>query len=325
MHYRTEYDVALRAVAKAARLTRSLQAELAGQAVEKNDRSPVTLADYASQMLICRELAMAFPQDGIIAEEHSADLLEGRAPGMAERLVELARREADPDTDLERVFSWIDHGAGSDSTRQWVLDPIDGTKGFLRGGQFAVALGLLVGGQVVLGVLGCPNLPHDERHTGCLQGAVRSMGAKQYALDDPDVFREIRVSDVASGAGLAFVESVESGHSDHSTQGRLKELLGAGKAEPVRIDSQAKYAVVARGEAAAYLRLQSPKTPDYRAKAWDHAAGMLVLQEAGGRVTDQFGAELDFGHGALLTENTGVVATNGACHDALINALRELS
>ncbi|MBU1248035.1 MAG: 3'(2'),5'-bisphosphate nucleotidase [Proteobacteria bacterium] len=324
MNLRTEYEVALAAVTRASLLTRSLQSELAGQAMSKGDRSPVTLADYCSQMLICREISLAFPNDGIIAEEHSQDLLEGKAPGMAEQIVAIARREADPAADLQLAFAWIDHGRDVTSSRQWVLDPIDGTKGFLRGGQFAVALGLMIDGKVVLGMLGCPNLIHDASHSGCILGATLGGGTRQHALDDPLLFRAISTSTVGSGPELSFVESVESGHSDHSTQDLLKDRLGAAQAEPVRIDSQAKYAVVARGEAAVYLRLQSPKTPDYRQKIWDHAAGVLVLTEAGGRATDQFGAELDFSAGATMRNNTGVVATNGVCHDEVIATLQEL-
>lgn len=324
MHYGNEYEAALKAVGKAATLCRALQGELAGTAMTKDDRSPVTLADYCSQMLICRELSMAFPDDGVIAEEHSRDILEGKAPGMAERIVDMTREHADPDADLARAFAWIDHGRDVDTARQWVLDPIDGTKGFLRGGQFAVALGLMIDGEVVLGVLGCPNLAYDDERKGCLLGATRGSGAFEYALNDMSLFRSISVSGTEPGPELSFVESVESGHSDHSTQDALKQSLGAADAQPVRIDSQAKYAVVAKGEAGVYLRLQSPKTPDYKAKIWDHAAGVLVLEEAGGKATDQFGHKLDFTTGSTMKNNIGVVATNSACHEAVIAELGRL-
>ncbi|MFB6231728.1 MAG: inositol monophosphatase family protein, partial [Salinibacter sp.] len=91
-------------------------------------------------------------------------------------------------------------------------------------------------------------------------------------------------------------------------------------ADSIRIDSQAKYAIVARGEAEIYLRLPRPGT-DYTERIWDHAAGSLVVQAAGGTVTDMHGEPLDFTHGHLLEENTGVVATNGPLHDEVIDAL----
>ena len=75
----------------------------------------------------------------------------------------------------------------------------------------------------------------------------------------------------------------------------------------MRLDSQAKYAVVARGEAEAYLRL--PTRADYREKIWDHAAGVLIVEEAGGTVTDITGRPLEFTHGRDLAANRGVIVT----------------
>jgi len=89
--------------------------------------------------------------------------------------------------------------------------------------------------------------------------------------------------------------------------------------EPVRIDSQCKYGAVARGEASIYLRL--PTDPNRREKIWDHAAGAVVVEEAGGRVSDMTGKPLDFSRGRQLEENMGVVATNGKLHQDVINAI----
>jgi 3'(2'), 5'-bisphosphate nucleotidase len=88
------------------------------------------------------------------------------------------------------------------------------------------------------------------------------------------------------------------------------------------MDSQAKYAAVAAGQAALYLRLPSPKTPDYREKIWDHAAGTLVVQEAGGKVTDMHGNPLDFANSPRLEHTRGVVVSNGAIHGDVLKALQ---
>jgi 3'(2'), 5'-bisphosphate nucleotidase len=88
---------------------------------------------------------------------------------------------------------------------------------------------------------------------------------------------------------------------------------------PVRLDSQAKYGVVARGEADAYLRL--PTKAGYREKIWDHAGGVLVVEEAGGKVTDVDGKALEFTHGRELSANRGVIVTNGLIHDAILEAV----
>jgi 3'(2'), 5'-bisphosphate nucleotidase len=90
----------------------------------------------------------------------------------------------------------------------------------------------------------------------------------------------------------------------------------------VRLDSQVKYAAVAAGEAEIYLRPRS--RPDYRENVWDHAAGVAVVEHAGGRVTDLDGRVLDFRHGRRLEENRGVLATNGAVHDLMLDVLSEL-
>ena len=90
-------------------------------------------------------------------------------------------------------------------------------------------------------------------------------------------------------------------------------------APPFRMDSQAKYAVVARGEADIYLRL--PTRADYREKIWDHAAGALIVTEAGGVVTDSAGRPLEFRQGRELAANRGVVVSNGRLHAQIIEAI----
>ena len=118
-------------------------------------------------------------------------------------------------------------------------------------------------------------------------------------------------------------ESVVAAHAAHSVQAGIARRLGI-TAPPYRIDSQCKYAVVARGEASIYLRL--PRDTSYREKVWDHAAGAVVVTEAGGRVTDLDGNPLDFSQGRLLANGRGIVCTNGAIHDRVLEACRaELS
>ena len=200
--------------------------------------------------------------------------------------------------------------------RYWTLDPIDGTKGFLRGDQYAIALALIEDGEVRLGVLGCPNLPNPDGSTGAVFLATAGRCEAWFgSAVDP---LPMRVAAPATIADARFCESVESGHSDHDASARIAGLLGI-TAEPYRIDSQCKYAAVARGDASIYLRL--PTRADYREKIWDHAAGKFVVEQAGGRVTDVTGAPLDFAHGARLERNLGVVATDGRFHDEILAAV----
>ncbi len=99
------------------------------------------------------------------------------------------------------------------------------------------------------------------------------------AIDDPTE-RPIQTTDISDSALASFCESVESGHSSHDDAAKIAERLGVTK-PPFRIDSQCKYAAVARGDASIYLRL--PTRADYEEKIWDHAAGWVVIREAGGQ------------------------------------------
>ncbi|MAE93318.1 MAG: 3'(2'),5'-bisphosphate nucleotidase [Deltaproteobacteria bacterium] len=318
--YARELEVALDAVRAAARVCRAVQARLVtAETLEKKDKSPVTVADFASQAIVCQRLQAVLPDDRVVGEEDSADL---RGADSAELLAAVVREvsgELEGPVDAEGVLAWIDRGgAAADTERYWTLDPIDGTKGFLRGEQYAVALGLIEKGEVVLGVLGCPNLS-GSAGPGLLFSAVRGQGAREHALETRGEDRAIGVAAVATPSEARFCESVESAHSDQGESAQIARRLGITQ-EPFRIDSQCKYAAVARGDASIYLRM--PTRKDYREKIWDHAAGKLVVEEAGGRVSDVFGRELDFGKGRTLEDNRGIVATSGAIHDEVVAAVR---
>ena len=324
--YSSEIEIALAAVREAGRLCREVQARIEPGTLEKADRSPVTVADYGSQALVCRALGDAFPDDPIIAEEDSASLRDPENAAILDGVVAHVRAAGpDPDADAGTVCRWIDRGNATDySDRFWTLDPIDGTKGFLRGGQYAVALALVVGGRVRAAALCCPNLegtPGGSTGEGTVFTAVDGAGTLQYPMPDGAAPRPVRVSPETDTTRIRFCESVEAAHSSHDDAARIAGALGI-TAPGVRLDSQAKYAVVARGEADAYLRL--PRTAAYVEKIWDHAAGSLVITEAGGRVSDIHGRDLDFGHGHLLSGNSGVIVSNGRLHDTILDTIRSL-
>ena len=321
--YQKELQVALRAVQQAGFLCRRIQAEVDPGVLEKRDRSPVTVADFGSQALICRSISEAFPEDRIVAEEDSRQLRSPEAAQLANSVLSRLRRLL-PEITREKLFRWIDRGRDSGGAgRFWCLDPIDGTKGFLRGDQYAVSLALIEDGQVVLGALACPNFPLDgsgEGPRGQIFFAVRGEGAFVQDLELRHPPEPVRVREIAEPAQARFCESVDASHSSHSDSRQISRLLGI-QNPPVRLDSQAKYAVVASGIADIYLRL--PTRKDYREKIWDHAAGHLIIREAGGHVTDITGAELDFSLGRELSRNRGVIATNGLLHDAVLNAVHQ--
>lgn len=340
---RSELGVAIEAVRQAGLLCRTVRASLgAADRAAKADLSPVTVADLGAQALISLALAGALPADPIMGEEESAPLRAD--PALAAAV--LARvRGVHAGLSAASLLEALDRcdDPGGPGRRFWTLDPVDGTKGFLRDEQYAVALALIEDGEVVLGVLGCPNLPVDRDEAaaersdgpdgaaerGCLFVAERGSGAWQVPLmgdaaEAPgerwaeSVGRRLEVDAVWDTSAACYAESVETGHSDQGMAAAIAAQLGI-RRPPVRLDSQAKYAVVARGEASIYLRLPHGS---YMENIWDHAAGSLIVTEAGGRVSDALGLPLDFGAGRRLERNQGIVATSPAIHEAVLAAVR---
>lgn len=324
MNYKSELRCAIEAVRKASGLCREVQAALVSEeTLSKKDKSPVTVADYGAQAVVNLCILGAFPEDRIVGEEDASLLRDHGSAVLRERVVRHAQA-VHKTADESDVLAAIDRGnwTGGPAGRHWVLDPIDGTKGFLRGDQYAVALALIEDGEVVLGALGCPNLPvstdAEDGLRGCLFAAVRGEGATLYALDS-DRRAPVHTSRISDATQACFCESVESEHSSHDDAVIIAERLGITQ-PPYRIDSQCKYAAIARGDASIYLRL--PTRKDYREKVWDHAAGWMVVNEAGGKVSDVRGQPLDFSIGRTLDRNQGVVATNGPLHEEVLEAVR---
>ena len=322
MSFRAEKLIALAAVREAAELCQSVQEQMAVRSIEKSDRSPVTIADFGSQALICSRLKKAFADDPIIAEETAAMLRTADGEKALEAVSQYVR-QLRPDAATGDILDWIDYGNQKQHVpRYWTLDPIDGTKGFLRGDQYAVALALIVDGAVQVAAVACPNLTlrADPGTKGVIAMADRGQGTTLHRLADAEVLGEASVTDVVDPGEARFSESVESGHTSHSRSAVISRMLGIIK-PATRLDSQAKYVVVAGGDAEIYMRLPSARR--YVENIWDHAAGMLVVEEAGGKVTDVHGKALDFSHGYQLSENRGVLVSNGNLHAKLLRAVAD--
>jgi len=293
------------------------------ETVVKDDRSPVTIADYSAQAIVNSILSKEFPSDQIVGEEDAMHL-RSKGKDLTPRIVALVNSSLDFDISQEQVLDAIDKGnsAGGAKGRFWALDPIDGTKGFLRGGQFAICLALIVDGKIQVGVLGCPNLPlyPDSKERGVLFIAEHGQGAYQQALKIPTLeFEKISMAQLQDVTQSSFCESVESGHSSHDQASAIAKKLGITN-PPVRMDSQCKYGSIARGDGNIYLRL--PVSETYQENIWDHAAGCLIVEEAGGRVSDIFGKDLDFSFGRTLSSNRGVVAANKTLHQEVLTAVQ---
>jgi 3'(2'), 5'-bisphosphate nucleotidase len=285
----------------------------------KGDRTPVTAADLAVQAVWARLLERAFSEDVIVAEE-SAELL--RLPESAELLREVLGlvRVVFPDADDDQVLAWLDRGLGQPAPRFWTLDPVDGTKGLLRGGQYAAVLALIEQGTVVLGGMACPRYPEEGGAAGeSFAVAGRGQGAWRAASLD-GAWRRLTVSDETDPAHARLLRSVESGRATDERLAALRRALGTAAPE-VRLDSQVKYLALASGAGDLIVRLPR-RGGTLRENIWDHACGVLLVEEAGGRCSDVLGEELDFGSARQMDRNLGVLASNGRLHAAALEALQ---
>lgn len=322
MGFELEKKAGLEAVTKAAKICAEMRDETGfRETLYKADGSPVTLADFFVQALINGELTAAFPEIPIVAEETSF-CLEGDSGEKLRKHLEKFLPEKSPD-EIFRAIDRGDHGGGNHG-RFWTLDPIDGTRGLLAKRQYAIALALIENGEVVLGILGCPELGPDagngaDREKGFVFFADKGQGSYQAALSN-GLQTRISVSGIARASEAVMCESAEAPDSSYEFSGKISRFLDI-TAEPVRMDSQCKYAVLARGDASIYLR--PPPQKDYKENIWDHAAGYIIVREAGGTVTDSSGKPLDFSVGKKLRENKGVLATNGIIHEAVLRAVEK--
>lgn len=341
--YSTELHIALLAVQRATLLTKSVFTHKSKGTLSKSDSSPVTIGDFGAQALVIAALTHAFPQDSVVGEEEASSLRSD--PALTAQIWDLVKEVRLEDATAEEalggplrgqeeMLAAIDRGTseGGREGRYWVLDPIDGTKGFLRGGQYAVCLALVVDGDVKVGVLGCPNLAVDVAEAdgagvvegeGVLISAILGQGAHARPLGKGGLqdAKSIAMRPVTDLTSAVVCESVEPGHSSKGQNLQISQLLGITK-PPVQMDSQAKYGSISRGAGDLYLRL--PVRKDYEEKIWDHASGDLIVREAGGTVTDVKGKKLDFGLGRTLKNNKGIVAAAKGIHGRVLKAVQEV-
>ncbi|XP_028774236.1 PAP-specific phosphatase HAL2-like [Neltuma alba] len=364
-----ELEVAVRVVHVACALCGRVQERLLSASddhvMSKDDDSPVTVADLSVQATISWLLSEIFGSQNvsivaeedteIISKDDSAGLLAAVVGTVNESLASAHRYGLrSPETTLgtAEVLEAIRrcNSSGGPGGRHWVLDPVDGTLGFVRGDQYAVALALVEDGEVVLGVLGCPNYPvktecldyHYQNHQtksnlasaipeawgkGCVLYASKGSGkawlqpliAGDSILEWPNYARLIQVSPIDDPALATLCEPVEKANSNHSFTSGLAQSVGVRK-QPMRVHSMVKYAAIARGDAEIFMKFARS---GYKEKIWDHAAGVVIVEEAGGVVTDAGGRLLDFSKGMYLEGlDRGIIACSGVTlHEKLIAAV----
>lgn len=320
---------ALELIQFSSELAHRIRTESSIRSILKRDHSPVTLADMGIQAMAGALLDQYLPGAVLVAEEDPNYL---RTPEGAEDLEKVTGlvHSFFPHARPDRVCRWIERGQGKPAGSFWTLDPIDGTKGFLRGGQYVTALALIKDGKLELAAIGCPELELQSHKTlgkGVGIFAVRGQGCRAFSLDDVEDLKRwvpLQVSSCREINKARILDSFDPEQRNVEKERRIRSALGT-LAEPVLMDSMAKHAVIAAGDAEIFFRTLPRKDPDRREKIWDVAAGALAIQEAGGRVTDLEGEELDFGAGLTLAKNPGLVATNGFFHAAVLGALRQVT
>ena len=289
--------------------------QLAGQADgsgAKSDASPVTAADLALQAFIGQSLAGIDGGVSLVGEESSAifgatDAAAARGDSALFRRTEKLASTIDSTLRGTALIEAIDRGTADGRAReQWVVDPIDGTRGYLRGLQYCVCLAFIRDGVPIVGIAGCPRLGPN----GMLIAAVRGVGVLQWQLDALDAPPTMpRASNARSGT---IVACESTGVSDRARERlrRIAETLG----EPLIVrpmESQCKFALVATGDADLAIRLASANPNGQRDMIWDYAGAVTFVEEAGGRMTDCRGEPLRFGRGRSIERNAGILCTAG--------------
>ena len=216
-------DVILTAVRDAAKLCRLVQKRyLSAETKTAGDHSePVTIADYGSQAIICRALQQHYPDDAVVAEESSDQYTQLVSAEQRAQILTLLSQVLRQMVSEAELLAWLDFGAGHKSARTWVIDPIDGTKGFLARRHYAIACGLLLEGQVADGIVAAPGYDDGAgalfyTQDGSCYRAPLASGAGS----------RVTVSSRSKPADIIAAQSFERAHASKSRMARARELAG---------------------------------------------------------------------------------------------------
>lgn len=344
--YAKELHLASLAVQRAALLTKQLLSAVDKGSFDKSDSTPVTIADFAAQASIIAAIHNTFPHDEIIGEEDSTALRQDSA--LLERTWELASSVHLDDDESEAMLSTpqsreemlqlIDLGAkgkAGRSGRVWTLDPVDGTATFMRGQQYVVCLALIEDGEQKLGVLGCPNLDLstgtvsedtvDRDGYGQMLSAVAGQGATIRPMSSGVLLPSQPLQPITqptSTTDLRFIDTQAATTQNLPVHARVAAHLGAPWPNSVDLwSAQMRYVAIAVGGGCnAFIKV--PLKGSYRSKIWDHAGGMLLVQELGLVVSDLEGRAVDCGLGRSLEGCYGMVVAPRSVHGRVLEAVR---
>ncbi|KAK9681778.1 hypothetical protein RND81_10G027200 [Saponaria officinalis] len=362
--YYKELEAAVNVVHKACRICVDVQKSLFSddrRVLEKNDNTPVTIADFSVQALISLELGKLFPSIPLVAEEDSAFL---RSNNLADAVVNVLNDNSSFSYNQltnDEVLLAIDRGGNNavafdeKPATYWVLDPIDGTRGFLKGGNamYVVGLALIVEGEIVLGVMGCPNWQESfndrsasdiqetesesgiimAAHAGCGTWKMKLSGLIDGLMGTNSSWVKCFVNECSTVHEACFCIPESQTWDSLPVSKSFRETSGPNNVEggkivllPTCCGSLCKYLTVASGRASIFILRSRTRTI---IKAWDHAVGMICVHEAGGKVTDWNGNQIDLAADAVarrvIFPPGGMLVTNGALHGQILELISSIS
>ncbi|NHJ20527.1 MAG: hypothetical protein EAX91_06275 [Candidatus Lokiarchaeota archaeon] len=299
--YSRESSLAINLVEIAAKITEWFKIKHSSSYIKKDD-SPVTLADFASQILIISEIRKNFPNDQIIAEEESGDFFNPKIEELIKRCYK--SNQVQFEGDLEEMLNY----RGPSSNRQWTVDPIDGTKGFQEDLAYAIGIGFMIGFEPKICAIGVPNYKDMKL---AIFAAEKNQGARVSFGDL--AFTKLKVSSNED------IKKFRMCYSLHYNKPWVLEFANSiGISSYIRMDSMAKLCMIADGSAEIYvkpLNIQHSYT-------WDFLPGDLLVREAGGMITDLKGESIKYIDEKCIVSAPGLIASNGLMHNDLIQALQ---
>lgn len=337
--YAKELGIVFGAVQKAAEVSQSIIASSDKGIVQKEDFSPVTVADFAIQALLTATIKDAFPEDRFVGEEDASDLRQN--PALLNRVWDLLGNVSHDKysqtlcklpAGKEHMCNLIDQcGASSPGKgRTWVFDPIDGTKGYVRKELYAINVALLVDGKQKLGVVGCPNLAInatgpvrdadvDPAGAGCIMFAVKGHGAFIRPL--PGSVDQVQPESLPRQAPSGAPEiRLLTSTTVESALPHVHELMAKKLDTPYPgsdlLPWVLRWAVLAMGLANTTIWVY--KKRERTGKVWDHAGAMLLFEETGGKITDIHGRDIDLTVGRKMSANYSFVGAPAQLHGKVL-------
>lgn len=298
------------AVQQAAMLAQRVQEDYLAQ-LSKAGNEPVTIADYGVQAILCRAIHTVYPHDAIVAEESANGFKRSVNAEQQATIARLVGQVLGESVHVDDIITWLDYGQDTVSSSTWIIDPIDGTRGFINQRTYIIGVGLVEGGYAAGAVLGCPTLDEGELLVAWDGNAYRA------PLMGEVVLEPFRVSERSLGDEVYMVD--QGSRTDGPVTQRLKDVFRMGEALTQRVDAQLEiYVRIARGDADLFVCKPVTRCS---AKVWDHAAGIALVEAAGGSVTDFEGGAVNLGNGERIPNNS-IAASNGKLHPYLLDTVK---